>query len=214
MNQEKDQEWVSRVLGTNILKAADGIPLAANPDHAVKDSAHATSLAVTATLNEDPVRAEMIRSLHPILQQALQHPFARQLLSKSEINKQPTEEDRRNIELVIDNINNAMEELSKQIQDKNALLYEGFGNSLMSTINTYQERFNACGMHSTVVIALQIFAMTTLRDEAKRPASNPLDINEIRREVIINKIISDLLGGPQEINISRPGWGEQFGLKE
>ncbi len=183
MNQqnEKDVEWVERILGTQ-----------KEPMHAaVSTSVESTAGAVAETLDSDPNYDGVMRSLHPLLQQALRNPLAKDRLTKK---LKATGVDAQ-VLVFIGDLNKNIDLLMTQLSDSKGYFYKQWGSKLMSDLYLYSNELKKNGLLDTLITALQVFAQTTLREEAKKPTRNPHDQSEFERECTINGIISDLIKG-------------------
>lgn len=69
------------------------------------------------------------------------------------------------------------------------------GEDLMNWVTAEGHLLLRCGMLNKVVIALQVFAKTKLREAAKKSSVEPFDEAEFKRERDIHRIMEDIFKG-------------------
>lgn len=172
---------------------------AATPDVAVtptvSQQSDATGDAAKAVLAEDPRITEAVARLCPALREALQHQLAGSETTRFRTIPRKDFSRREYLLDCIDGLNEKVEELLKNVEDKNSYLPAMGGKNLMDYLAANGGLLNDGGMIGRILIALRVIAKTRLREMAKAPSSEPFDEEEFQRERAINSIISCILGG-------------------
>lgn len=144
----------------------------------------------------DEIVADAISRLNPMLQAALAHPLAKTapIYYPERRGEVLRPEQLAGCISCIDGINERVVDLWEQVENGGEL-WNLAGADLMNWVLRHGNPLMACGMLNKVVIALQVFAKTKLREAAKKPSAEPFDEAEFERERDLHRIMENIFAG-------------------
>ena len=157
----------------------------------IKKTTSKAAESVQAVLVSESV-AECIQHLHPLLREALSHKLA----AKHEdlpTEPKPDTHDQETALNVIDELN---ELIDKLLTVNEWGMPNASGKDIIQKVASQASKLSGAGMLKRILVALEIFAKTTLREKLKTPSTKPYDEAEFETELRLHESMMYLIKQP------------------
>lgn len=194
VDENNDESGKLNAVPSTVPDASPPAPLHEDIVLRTGEAAQATALALDPSFEANELAKEAMSRLHPAFYEALAHPIAKlDIFRTRNIRRDVYPALKQILFSHIDSLNGMIDDFIQRIEDPKAHISSRDGKELMDFLRSNATYFGMAGIFNTVYTALQVIAMTKVREAAKVASSDPFDPEQFKREQTLHEIMNDLL---------------------